>query len=75
MRWHGVFRRWVLARHYRFAREALVPHFFDALTAYALELARLGLPHAKEAVAALKELRTLPLPSFTREAEDIFFSI
>ncbi len=75
MRWHGVFRRWVLARHYRFAREALVPHFFDALTAYALELARLGLPHAKEAVAALRELRTLPLPSFTGEAEDIFFSI
>ncbi len=75
MRWHGVFRRWVLARHYRFAREALVPHFFDALTAYALELARLGLPHAKEAAAALRELRTLPLPSFTGEVEDVFFSI
>ncbi len=75
MRWHGVFRRFVLARHYRFAREALVPHFFDALTAYALELARLGLPHAREAVAALRELRTLPLPSFTGEVEDVFFSI
>ena len=75
MGWHGVFRRWVLARHYRLAREALVPHFFDALTAYAMELARLGLPHAKEAVAALRELRTLPLPSFTGEVEDVFFSI
>ncbi|WP_117237069.1 lyase family protein [Thermus sediminis] len=75
MGWHGVFRRWVLARHYRFAREALVPYFFDALTAYALELARLGLPRSKEAVAALRELRTLPLPSFTGEAEDVFFSI
>lgn len=75
MRWHGVFRRFVLARHYRFAREALVPHFFDALTAYALELSRLGLPYAKEAVAALRELRTLPLPSFTGEVEDVFFSI
>lgn len=75
MRWHGVFRRWVLARHYRFAREALVPHFFDALTAYALELARLGVPRAEEAVAALRELRTLPLPSFTGEVEDVFFSI
>ena len=75
MRWHGVFRRWVLARHYRFAREALVPHFFDALTAYALELARLGLPRAKEAAKALMELRTLPLPSFTGEVEDVFFSI
>ncbi len=74
-RWHRVFRRWVLARHYRFAREALVPHFFDALTAYALELSRLGVPHAKEAVAALRELRTLPLPSFTGEVEDAFFSI
>ncbi|MGC8903689.1 lyase family protein [Thermus sp.] len=75
MRWHGVFRRFVLARQYRFAREALVPHFFDALTAYALELARLGLPRAREAVAALRELRTLPLPSFTGEVEDVFFSI
>jgi len=75
MGWHGVFRRWVLARHYRLAREALVPHFFDALTAYALELARLGVPHAEEAVAALRELRTLPLPSFTGEVEDVFFSI
>ncbi len=24
-RWHAVCRRWVLARHYRLAREALVP--------------------------------------------------
>ncbi|MCS6868991.1 MAG: lyase family protein [Thermus sp.] len=75
MRWHGVYRRFVLGRHYRFAREALVPHFFDALTAYALELARLGVPRAGEAVAALRELRTLPLPSFTGEVEDVFFSI
>ncbi|GAA6755925.1 argininosuccinate lyase [Thermus thalpophilus] len=75
MRWHGVYRRHVLAPHYRFARERLVPHFFDALTAYALELARLGVPRAKEAVAALRELRTLPLPSFTGEVEDVFFSI
>lgn len=75
MRWHGVYRRLVLGRHYRFAREALVPHFFDALTAYALELARLGVPKAQEAVAALRELRTLPLPSFSGEVEDVFFSI
>jgi len=74
MRWHGVYRRFVLAPHYRFARERLVPHFFDALTAYALELARLGIPKAKEAVFALRELRTLPLPSFTGEVEDVFFS-
>ncbi len=75
MRWHGVYRRFVLGRHYRFAREALVPHFFDALTAYAMELARLGLPRADTAVTALQELRTLPLPSFTGEVEDVFFSI
>ncbi|TBH21875.1 lyase family protein [Thermus thermamylovorans] len=74
-RWHAVYRRWVLARHYRFAREELVPHFFDALTAYALELARLGVPRAQEAVAALRQLRAHPLPSFTGEAEDVFFSI
>lgn len=75
MRWHAVYRRFVLGRHYRFAREALVPHFFDALTAYALELSRLGIPKAQEAVGALRELRTLPLPSFTGEVEDVFFSI
>ncbi|WP_038056524.1 lyase family protein [Thermus amyloliquefaciens] len=75
MRWHAVYRRFVLGRHYRFAREALVPHFFDALTAYAMELARLGLPRADAAVRALQELRTLPLPSFTGEVEDVFFSI
>ncbi|GAB5602475.1 argininosuccinate lyase [Thermus sp. FJN-A] len=75
MRWHAVYRRFVLGRHYRFAREELVPHFFDALTAYALELARLGVPWAEEAVKALRELRTLPLPSFTGEVEDVFFSI
>ena len=28
MRWHTVYRRFVLGRHYRFAREALVPHSF-----------------------------------------------
>ncbi|RTI09929.1 argininosuccinate lyase [Thermus scotoductus] len=75
MRWHTVYRRFVLGRHYRFAREALVPHFFDALTAYAMELSRLGIPRAEEAVTALQELRTLPLPSFTGEVEDVFFSI
>ncbi|WP_114312479.1 lyase family protein [Thermus caldifontis] len=75
MRWHAVYRRFVLGRQYRFAREALVPHFFDALTAYALELSRLGIPQAGEAVVALRELRTLPLPSFTGEVEDVFFSI
>ncbi|WP_038046198.1 lyase family protein [Thermus caliditerrae] len=75
MRWHAVYRRFVLGRHYRFARQELVPHFFDALTAYALELARLGVPRAWEAARALQELRTLPLPSFSGEAEDVFFSI
>lgn len=75
MRWHTVYRRFVLGRHYRFAREVLVPHFFDALTAYAMELDRLGLPQAGTAVTALQELRTLPLPSFTEGVEDVFFSI
>lgn len=74
-RWHGVYRRLVLARQYRFAREELVPYFFDALLAYALELARLGVPRAAEGVGALRALRTLPLPSFTGEAEDVYFSI
>ncbi|KIX84541.1 lyase family protein [Thermus filiformis] len=74
-RWHATYRRWVLARQYRFARERLAPHFFDALTAYALGLARLGVEGAWEAARALRELRTLPLPSFTGEVEDVFFSI
>ena len=74
-RWHATYRRWVLARQYRFARERLAPYFFDALTAYALALARLGVEGAKEAAEALRELRTLPLPSFTGEVEDVFFSI
>ncbi|MER3451649.1 MAG: argininosuccinate lyase [Thermus sp.] len=74
-RWHATYRRWVLARQYRLAREKLAPYFFDALTAYALGLARLGVEKANEAAEALRELRTLPLPSFTGEVEDVFFSI
>ncbi len=73
--WHGVYRRLVLARQYRLAREELVPYFYEALMAYGLELARLGVPKAAEGVKALRALKSLPLPSFTGEAEDVYFSI
>ncbi|MCL6567401.1 MAG: argininosuccinate lyase [Meiothermus silvanus] len=74
-RWHAVYRRWVLARHYRFAREHLIPYFFDALTAYSLGLAAIGVPRAAEAAKALAELRKHPLPSFNGLVEDVFFAI
>ncbi|PZA06536.1 MULTISPECIES: lyase family protein [unclassified Meiothermus] len=74
-RWHAVYRRWVLGRHYRFAREHLVPYFFDALTAYSLGLAAIGVPRAAEAAKALAELRKHPLPSFNGLVEDVFFAI
>ncbi|WP_027883092.1 lyase family protein [Meiothermus rufus] len=75
MRWHNLYRRWVLQRHFRFAKEHLAEHFFDALMAYALGLARLGIPEAKEAAWALSELRKEPIPGFSGQLEDIFFTI
>lgn len=32
MPWLRAYRRWVLARQYRFTAQHLVPYFFDALT-------------------------------------------
>ncbi|RIH81215.1 Argininosuccinate lyase [Meiothermus luteus] len=75
MRWHNLYRRWVLGRHFRFAREHLSDHFFDALTAYALGLAKLGVAEAKEAAWALLVLRKEPVPGFSGQLEDIFFTI
>ncbi|RDI95063.1 argininosuccinate lyase [Meiothermus sp. QL-1] len=75
MRWHNLYRRWVLGRHFRFAREHLSDHFFDALTAYALGLARLQVPGAVEAAYALSVLRREPVPGFSGQLEDIFFTI
>ncbi|RIH90660.1 Argininosuccinate lyase [Calidithermus terrae] len=73
--WNTTYRRRVLMRHYRFARERLVPHFLDALSAYAKGLAALRVPHAAEAVKALQLLRPLPLPAFSGLVEDVFFAI
>ncbi|GIW26448.1 lyase family protein [Meiothermus sp.] len=75
MRWHNLYRRWVLQRHFRFAKEHLGDYFFDALTAYALGLGKLGLAEAKEAAWALSELRKDPIPGFSGQLEDIFFTI
>lgn len=74
-RWNATYRRRVLAKHYRFAREHLAPYFLDALAAYALELHRLKIPHADQVYAILGELREHLLPSFSGVAEDIFFAI
>jgi argininosuccinate lyase len=75
MRWHNLYRRWVLQRHFRFAKEHLGDYFFDALTAYALGLGRLNIPEAKEAAWALAQLRKDPIPGFSGQLEDIFFTI
>ena len=75
MRWHSLYRRWVLQRHYRFAKSQLSNYFFDSLTAYAIGLSDIKVEHAREAAAALSELRKNPIPGFTEQAEDIFFSI
>ena len=75
MRWHNLYRRWVLQRHFRFAKEHLGDHFFDALTAYALGLCKLQIPEAKEAAWALSEMRREPIPGFSGQLEDIFFTI
>jgi argininosuccinate lyase len=74
-RWHAAYRRWVLARHYRFGREHLIEHFLDGLTAYALGLHDLGVPKAGEAAQALAALRKTPLPSYSGAVEDVFFAI
>jgi argininosuccinate lyase len=75
MPWLRAYRRWVLARQYRFTAQHLVPYFFDALTAYALSLEALGLPYAAEAARALRLLREHPLPGFSGVVEDVFFAI
>ncbi len=75
MRWHNLYRRWVLQRHFRFAKEHLGNYFFDALTAYALGLGKLNIPEAREAAWALCELRKDPIPGFSGQLEDIFFTI
>ncbi|MCX8088674.1 MAG: lyase family protein [Meiothermus ruber] len=75
MRWHNLYRRWVLQRHFRFAKEHLGDHFFDALTAYALGLGKLGIVEAKEAAWALSQLRKDPIPGFSGQLEDVFFTI
>jgi argininosuccinate lyase len=75
MRWHNLYRRWVLQRHFRFAKEHLGDYFFDALTAYALGLGRLNIAEAKEAAWALAQLRKDPIPGFSGQLEDIFFTI
>ena len=75
MRWHKLYSRWVLQRHFRFAKEYLSDYFFDALTAYALGLGKLGILEAKEAAWALSELRKDPIPGFSGQLEDVFFTI
>ena len=74
-RWHPVYERYVLAEHYRFGKAHLAAYFFDALTAYAQELSRLGVPHTTDAVLALKTLRFETLPQFDGSVEDYFFAI
>jgi argininosuccinate lyase len=74
-RWHAAYRRWVLARHYRFGREHLIEHFLDGLSAYALGLHDLGIAKADEAARALALLRKTPLPSYSGAVEDVFFAI
>lgn len=74
-RWHPVYERYVLAEQYRFGKAHLIGYFFDSLTAYALELSRLGVPHSTDAVLALKTQRHQALPNFDGSAEDPFFAI
>lgn len=75
MRWHPVYQDVVLHADYTHARDHLLPHLFDALTAHAQGLARQDLPGAQHAVALLRELRLEPFPPYDPQVEDVFFTL
>ncbi|MCX7784590.1 MAG: lyase family protein [Meiothermus sp.] len=74
-RWHPVYGQHVLQRNYRFSHAHLMPYFFDALIAYAAELAQIGLPHSQEATKLLGQARGQPIGAFDGQVEDVFYAI
>ncbi|WP_425144787.1 argininosuccinate lyase [Deinococcus sp.] len=75
MSWHPDYLSAVLEPDYRHARQHLLPHFLDALSAHALGLLRVGTPHAAEALAGLRRLREFQPPDYDPGVEDLFFAL
>jgi argininosuccinate lyase len=73
--WHDTYLAVVLRPDYSHARQHLLPHFFDALTAHALMLAVQGVPQAARAAEQLQALRQQPFPPYDPQDEDVFFAI
>ncbi|MFC3834191.1 argininosuccinate lyase [Deinococcus rufus] len=73
--WHETYLRTVLEPDYAYASEHLLPHLFDALSAHTLMLSAQHVPHAGEATALLRQLRTEPFPSYDPRIEDVFFTL
>ncbi|MBB6098425.1 argininosuccinate lyase [Deinobacterium chartae] len=75
MNWNPTYLECVLEPDYQHARSYLLPQLFDALTAHALGLERMGVPGASRAVSALRELRHTPIPDYDPAVEDVFFAV
>ncbi len=73
--WNSTYRRTVLDPDYLYAREHLLPHFFDALSAHVTMLDSLGVPHAGAALTVLRAMRARPFPPPDPAVEDVFFTI